>query len=72
MKTDASFEGLGAVLSQEYEGRLHPVAFVSRGLRRSERIMTNYSSWKLELLAQKWAVTEQFKNYYQRTSCGAD
>ncbi|XP_063845408.1 uncharacterized protein LOC135091586 [Scylla paramamosain] len=63
VETDASFEGLGAVLSQEHDGRLHPVAFASRGLRRSERNMSNYSSRKLELLALKWAVTEQFKHY---------
>ncbi len=25
--------------------------------------MSNYNSWKLELLALKWVVTEQFKNY---------
>ena len=63
VETDASFEGLGAVLSQEHDGRLHPVAFASRGLRKSERNMSNYSSRKLELLALKWAVTEQFKHY---------
>lgn len=63
VETDASFDGLGAVLSQMHDGKLHPVAYASRGLRRSERNMANYSSRKLELLALKWAVTEQFKNY---------
>ena len=63
VETDASMEGLGAVLSQDYEGRLHPVAYASRGLRKTERNMNNYSSRKLELLALKWAVTEQFKHY---------
>ena len=63
VETDASFDGLGAVLSQEYEGKLHPVAYASRGLRNAERNMNNYSSRKLELLALKWAVTEKFKNY---------
>ena len=63
VETDACMDGLGAVLSQEHEGRLHPVAYASRGLRKSERNMSNYSSRKLELLALKWAVTEQFKNY---------
>lgn len=53
VETDASFEGLGAVLSQEYEGRLHPVVFATRGLRKSEHNMSNYSSRKLELLAVK-------------------
>lgn len=44
-------------------GKLHPVACASKGLHRSERNMNNYSSRKLELLALKWAVTDQFKNY---------
>ncbi len=63
VETDASFEGLGTVLSQEYEGKLYPVAYASQGLRKSERNTSNYSSRKLELLALKWAVTERFKNY---------
>lgn len=63
VETDASFEVLGAVLSQEYNGKLHPVAYVSRGLRRLERNMDNYSSRKLEILALKWAVMEAFKHY---------
>lgn len=62
VETDANFEGLGAVLPQEYDGWLHPVAYGSRGLQRSECNMNTYSSWKLELLALKWAVTEHFKH----------
>lgn len=30
VETDASFEGLWAVLSQEYNEKLHPVVFTSR------------------------------------------
>lgn len=41
LEIDASFDGLGAVLSQENEGKLHPVALASRGLRNSERKMSN-------------------------------
>ena len=63
VETDASFQGLGAVLSQEYNGKLYPVAYASRGLRKSERNMSKYSSMKLELLALKWAVADQFKDY---------
>lgn len=56
-------QGLGAVLSQEHGGKHRPVAFASRGLRPSECNMQNYSSMKLEFLALKWAVTENFREY---------
>ena len=59
VETDASFRGLGAVLSQE-DG---VIAYASRGLRPAERNDANYSSMKLELLALKWAVTEKFRPY---------
>ena len=63
LETDASIEGLGAVLSQEQEdGRYHPVAYASRGLKGGE---TKYHSSKLEFLALKWAMTEQFREYLQ-------
>ena len=61
LETDASKEGLGAVLSQKQSyGRYHPVAFGSRSLTPSEK---NYHSSKLEFLALKWTVTEHFKEY---------
>ena len=63
VEIDASYQGLGAVLSQEQEGRRRPIAFASRGLRNTERNMNNYSSMKLEFLALKWAVTEKFREY---------
>ena len=63
LEIDASHAGLGAVLSQDQEGQRRPIAFASRGLRRSERNMSNYSSRKLELLALKWAVTDKFREY---------
>jgi len=64
LETDASFQGLGAVLSQkDQDGKLHPVCYASRGLRRSEKNMANYSSRKLELLALKWAVVDKFHQY---------
>lgn len=61
--TDASFRGLGAVLSQYKDGKEHPVAYASRGLRPSERNDKFYSAFKLELLALKWAVGEKFRDY---------
>lgn len=63
LEIDASHQGLGAVLSQEVDGKNRPIAFASRTLRPSERNMSNYSSMKLEFLALKWAVTERFREY---------
>ena len=61
LKTDASKEGLGAVLSQKQADRhYHPVAYGSRALTAQEK---NYHSTKLEFLALKWAITEHFKEY---------
>ena len=61
LHTDASYDGLGAVLYQlNGEGELKVVGFASGTLRQSER---NYHSTKLEFLALKWAVTESFRDY---------
>ena len=54
--------GLGAVLIQKQEGVEWVIAFASRGLRGSVRNDRNYSAFKLELLALKWAVTEKFRD----------
>ena len=63
LETDASKEGLGAILLQESDdGQYHPVAFASRELKGGE---PKYHSLKLEFLALKWAVTEQFLEYLQ-------
>ena len=69
LETDASHSGLGAVLSQETETGLRPVAYASRGLRPTERNMSNYSSMKLEFLALKWAMTEKFREYLWGQRC---
>jgi hypothetical protein len=58
--TDASQEGLSAVLYQECEGKERPIAFASRSLSTSEK---NYATHKLEFLALKWAVTDKFHDY---------
>ena len=56
LETDASKEGLGAVLSRKQSDRwYHPVAFGSHSLTQSEK---NYHSSKLEFLVLKWSVTE--------------
>lgn len=60
LHVDASFDGIGAVLNQEYPEGLRPVAFASRKLRNSER---NYPVHQLEFLALKWAVVDKFHDY---------
>ena len=61
LETDASKYGLGTILQQVQEdGKYHPVAYASRALHGSE---AKYHSSKLEFLALKWAVTQQFKEY---------
>ena len=63
LETDASIEGLGAVLSQEQDdGHYHPVAYTSHGLKGGK---LKYHSSKLEFLVLKWAMTEQFREYLQ-------
>lgn len=69
LEVDASHGGLGAVLSQEQEGKVRPVAFASRGLRPTERNPYNYSSMKLEFLALKWAMAEKFREYLLGHKC---
>ena len=63
LETDASGDSLGAILSQKQEdGRYHPVAYTSQGLKGGE---LRYHSSKLEFLALKWVITEQFQEYLQ-------
>lgn len=62
LHTDASNQGLGAVLYQRQGGKLRVIAYGSRTLTAAEK---NYHlhSGKLEFLALKWAVTEKFRDY---------
>ncbi|XP_068607149.1 uncharacterized protein [Brachionichthys hirsutus] len=69
LEVDASHAGLGAVLSQETDSGVRPVAYASRGLRPTERNMDNYSSMKLEFLALKWAMAEKFREYLLGHKC---
>lgn len=69
LEVDASLSGLGAVLSQEKDGRVTPIAYASRSLSRSERKMPNYSSMKLEFLALKWAMADKFREYLLGHKC---
>ena len=60
--TDASKDGLGAILYQQQEGKMHVIAYASRTLSPAEKNCHLHSS-KLELLARKWAVCDYFKDY---------
>ena len=60
--TDASKDGLGAVLYHHRNDILRVVAYGSRTLTPAEK---NYHlhSGKLEFLALKWAICDQFRDY---------
>ena len=60
LHTDASRDGLGAVLSQEQGGVWRVIAFASHGISKTKR---NYPAHKLDFLALKWAVTEKFHDF---------
>ena len=53
LRTDSSNSGIGAVLMQEHEGKLHPVAYASKKLTNAE---TKYSTLEKECLAIIWGV----------------
>ena len=60
VETDASHQGLGAILSQEQEdGSIHPVAYASRALSPQE---VRYGITELETLAVVWAMSH-YKSY---------
>ena len=59
--TDASEQGLGAVLYQDQDdSTTRVIAYASRNLSKSEK---RYHSSKLEFLALKWSVCERFHEY---------
>ena len=59
IETDASDFGIEAVISQEYEGDLKPIAYFSKTLSKTER---NYSASERELFAIVVSV-EHFKQF---------
>ena len=60
LHTDASLEGLGAVLYQKQNGQMRVMGYGSRSLSQAEK---KYHSGKLEFLALKWAVCEHFRDH---------
>lgn len=59
LQTDASKEGIAGVLTQEFDGEEHPIAYISRQLNKAEK---NYSGTELECLAVVWSIG-QFEHY---------
>ena len=60
LHTDASSDGLGAVLYQNQDDQRRVIAYASRCLSPSER---NYPAHKLEFLTLKLAITDKFHEY---------
>lgn len=59
LTTDASHQGLGAVLSQK-DGVNRVLTFTSRAQGGSEKNKKYCSAFKLELIGLKWAIMEKF------------
>lgn len=64
LRTDASDQGVGAVLMQECGGELFPIAFASKKFADRE---TRYSVMEKECLALVWAVRKFQVYLYGRT-----
>ena len=62
MRSDASNEGLGAMLLQEFEDGLFPIAYASRTLKKNKR---NYCTIEKECLAMVFADTRIYIINYQ-------
>ena len=65
LETDASKAGLGAVLSQQQEDMLRPIAYASRSLQTHEQ---SYGVTEMEALAVVWAI-KHFRSYIYGNHC---
>ena len=70
LHTDASQLGLGAVLYQSQDGALRVISYASRTLTPAEK-RYHLHSGKLEFLALKWAICDEFRDllYYAPSFC---
>ena len=62
LHTDASKDGLGAILYQVQDGKMRVIGYASRTLSPEERGYHLHSG-KLEFLALKWSVCDHFCDY---------
>ena len=62
INTDASNQGLGAVLYQKQDNVDRVISYASRTLSEAEK-KYHLHSGKLEFLALKWAITDRFSDY---------
>lgn len=71
LSTDASLDGLGAVLSQIPAGerKARPIAFASKNLSSSQK---NYPAHRLEFLALKWSICDKFSHWLKGNSFSVD
>ena len=60
------FSTIIACLYQKQGDTVKAIAYVSRGLNKSEM---NYPAHKREFLSLKWAVTDKFKDYLKVHCC---
>ena len=67
LSTDASLDGLGAVLSQVTAGesKARSIAFASKTLSSSQK---NYQAHQLQFLALKWSVCDKFSHWLKGNS----
>lgn len=63
LQTDASSTAISAVLSQEFDGIFHPIAYASKKLSQQE---CKYSTYELECLAAIYGM-EKFRLYLQHS-----
>ena len=63
LRTDASYDGLGAALGQDHDGSWHPVAFASKKLSDTER---RYHTIELECYAVVWGIRRFYPYLYGR------
>ena len=64
LRTDASIEGLGAMIEQKFDGQWHPIAYGSRSLGPSER---NYAPIERETLSVVFGCTHFHEFLYGHT-----